>query len=101
MCLASLVIFLFLVPEPSVIGMTTSRHQKTDHDHQKVSASSKSPRSSLPDTEKTLRRSTSASRLIDSAYESDGEAGGSSTAVSGSGKAISFLSALQIPGVIE
>ena len=94
MCLVSLVIFLFLVPEPSVIGMTPPKQQKAS-----VQSSPESPVTGHPDTEKGLRRSPSSSRLIDSAYESDGDAGGSSA--NGSGKAISFTAALKIPGVVE
>ena len=92
MCLVSLVIFMFLVPEPAVIGMMPPKQQKV---------SVESPVTSHPDAEKGLRRSPSSSRLIDSAYESDGDTGGSSANASGSGKAISFTAALKIPGVVE
>ena len=92
MCIVSLVIFMFLVPEPAVIGMMPPKQQKV---------SPESPVTGLPDTEKGLRRSQSSSRLIDSAYESDGDNGGSSANASGTGKAISFTAALKIPGVVE
>ena len=94
MCFVSLVIFLFLVPEPAIIGMLPPKQMTAESP---VTASSH-------DLEKSLRRSPSSSRLIDSAYESDGEGGGQqhpATQGAGSGKAISFMGALKIPGVIE
>ena len=91
MCGVSLLIFLCLVPEPSVVGIHPPKQ-----------------RSSLLPTESSVttapavgvKRSPSSSRLIDSAYESDSDPG-SLPILPCDGKPISFTGALRIPGVIE
>ena len=91
MCCVSLLIFLCLVPEPSVVGIHPPK--------QRSSVVSQQTEASMS-TASSVKRSSSSSRLIDSAYESDSDPGCLQT-IPGDGKPISFTGALRIPGVIE
>ena len=83
-------IYLFLIPEPSIIGM-----------HPPKQRSSLDTPNSSSDSEKSLRKSQSSQRLIDSAYESETEGGIVFHVKQSNTTAISFWGALKIPGVIE
>ena len=92
MCGVSLLIFLCLVPEPSVVGIHPPK--------QRSSLVSQQTETSVTTAVSSMKRSSSSSRLIDSAYESDSDPGSLQT-VPGEGKPISFTGALRIPGVLE
>ena len=96
MCGVSLLIFFCLVPEPSVIGIHPPKQRSSVSSLQTESSEEKSSQNFSPN----VKRTTSSSRLIDSAYESDTEPGGQQSPTC-EGKAISFTGALHIPGVME
>ena len=91
MCAVSLLIFLCLVPDPSIIGIHPPKQRSSVGSLQSESLEDKN-------FSVSVKRVASSSRLIDSAYESDSEPG---SLQAGEGKAISFMGALNIPGVIE
>ena len=91
MCAVSFLIFFCLVPDPAVLGIHQPKQRSSVGGPQ--SDGSVSPGSNL-------KRITSSSRLIDSAYESDSDANNIQKQT-GEGKAISFSGALNIPGVME
>ena len=89
-------IYLFLIPEPSIIGLHPPK-QRSSLDTPNSSSST----SLITDSEKSIRKSQSSQRLIDSAYESETEGGIVFHVKQSSTTAISFRGALKIPGVIE
>ena len=85
---------MFLIPDPSIIGLHPPKQR----------SSLETPSSStslIADPEKSLRKSQSSQRLIDSAYESETEGGIIFHVKHPSATAISFWGALKIPGVVE
>merc|ERR1711971_485136 len=87
-------LYLFLLPDPSVVGLTIPRSNRNTNSP----TSSSSPSSfSLP---KTLPKSASASRLTDLTDASDSDSSCLLNQES-QGKAIGFCGALRIPGVVE
>ena len=89
LCLTGLIVYFFLVPDPTIMGLQPPK-QKSIFDSNSSS--------NLVEMEKAkpMRKSESAPKLIDSAYESEGE-----NYYQPSSKAISFMGALSIPGVLE
>ena len=89
MCVVGVLVFVFLVPDPAMLGMMAAKQK----------SSSDSPLTNVTEPElESLTRSKSSSKLNDSAYSSDSEG---ITFTAQSSKAISFVGALKIPGVVE
>eukprot|EP00092_Neocalanus_flemingeri_P004404 GFUD01004737.1.p1 GENE.GFUD01004737.1~~GFUD01004737.1.p1 ORF type:complete len:547 (+),score=83.87 GFUD01004737.1:215-1855(+) len=99
--LVGILIYLFLITEPSAVGITAPK-QGNRPLTPSSSAIQVSPENSTKHldalTPVGLSKSTSSSRLIDSAYESDSD---NVYMLQKEGKAIGFVDALKIPGVVE
>ena len=92
MIMSAVLIYLFLVPEPSIVGLQPPKQHKSPLDSPLPSTTN------LLESEKSLLRTHSSSRLPDSAYNSEND---DVVASSKSNKPISFCAALRIPGVVE
>ena len=96
--MVGILIFLFLVTDPATVGITVPK-QGNKTLTPSTAASDMSPKQKHKDilTPASLSKTSSSSRLIDSAYESDPD----SFFVPKDCQAIGFVDALKIPGVVE
>ena len=84
-------LYLFLLPDPSVVGLPVPRSNRATH----------SPISSSSPSSFSLPKSASASRLTDLTDASDSDSSNLLHQQEGQGQAIGFCGALRIPGVVE
>jgi len=97
--LVGVLIFLFLVTEPSSVGLTTPKHgNRSITPNSSANQISDTLPKHMESLTPGLTKSLSSNRLIDSAYESDSDM---VVSVTKDGQAIGFFDALKIPGVIE
>lgn len=97
--LVGVLIYLFLVTEPSSVDLTAPKQlAKTLTPNSSISQLSLDSSPKHIDAPKGLTKTASSTRLIDSAYESDSD---SILLLTKEGQAVGFLDALSIPGVIE